>query len=159
MTQNQETHPYVDPLLDTKSWITKALPTPKPKDFDIQFGVMCEEVGETLNELSAVDGYTARLIIEAKRGMEMLGKHLKESTMECVHVPWAHRKDFLDGLCDVVVTAVTSAHTQKMDIVGAAAEVNRANFSKFVNGEPIFNEFGKVAKGPNYSKADLTPFV
>lgn len=152
------TNPYTDPLLDTLSWIKKCKPTPTTADFHTQFGVFCEEVSETLTELTAVDRETALLIIEAKEAMNRLGNHLKGND-QVVTVPQVNRKDFLDGLCDVIVTAVTTAHTQTMDIVGAANEVNRANFSKFVDGNPIFDANGKVAKGPNYEKADLTPYV
>lgn len=151
-------HPYVDPLLDTKSWIQKCLPNPTSASFHTQFGVFCEEVGETLKEVSANNRITALMIQEAQESMERLGTHLKGNDHAILVRP-EHRKDFLDGLCDVIVTSVTSAHTQNMDIVGAAAEVNRANFSKFVEGEPIFDVNNKVAKGPDYRKADLTPFV
>lgn len=152
------TNPYVDPLLDTLSWIKKCKPSPTSADFHTQFGVMCEEVSETLQELSATDSETALLITEAEEAMERLGTHLKGNDRKVFVLP-GHRKDFLDGLNDVIVTAVTTAHTQNMDIVGSANEVNRANFSKFVDGQPIFDANGKVAKGPNYQKADLTPFV
>ncbi len=46
-----------------------------------------------------------------------------------------------------------------MDIVGALQEVNRSNYSKFVNGRAVFDENGKIKKGPDYSKPDLTKFV
>ena len=152
------THPYIDPLLDTLSWIKKCKPAPTTADFHTQFGVFCEEVGETLKEVSATNQTTALLIIEAKEAMERLGTHLKGND-HAIAVLQENRKDFLDGLCDVIVTSVTSAYTQTMDIVGAANEVNRANFSKFVDGNPIFDANGKVAKGPDYEKADLTPFA
>ena len=152
------THPYIDPLLDTLSWIKKCKPAPTTADFHTQFGVFCEEVGETLKEVSATNQTTTLLIIEAKEAMERLGTHLKGND-HVITVPQENRKDFLDGLCDVIVTSVTSAYTQTMDIVGAANEVNRANFSKFVDGNPIFDANGKVAKGPDYEKADLTPFA
>ena len=46
-----------------------------------------------------------------------------------------------------------------MNIVDAMDEVNDSNFSKFDNtGNPIFDENMKVAKGPNYRKANLKPF-
>lgn len=45
------------------------------------------------------------------------------------------------------------------DIVGALQEVNRSNWSKFENGEPIFDENGKIKKGPNYRPPDLSKFV
>ena len=46
-----------------------------------------------------------------------------------------------------------------MDIVGALDEVNRSNFSKFVNGKPVFDENGKIKKGANYKEPDLKRFT
>ena len=42
-----------------------------------------------------------------------------------------------------------------MSIVEAVGRVNKSNWSKFVNGKPIFDENGKIAKGPDYVKCDL----
>jgi hypothetical protein len=51
------------------------------------------------------------------------------------------------------------AHMFGLDLIGALNEVNRSNYSKFVDDKAVFNENGKIAKGPNYSKPDLTPFL
>ena len=67
-------------------------------------------------------------------------------------------KELLDALCDQIVTAVGVAHMFGMNIEGAMDEVNRSNFSKFVDGKPVFNEHGKIIKGPNYTPPDLTGF-
>ena len=69
------------------------------------------------------------------------------------------RQLLLDSLCDQIVTAVGVAHMFGLDITGALEEVNRSNWSKFVDGEPVFNKHGKIAKGPNYSPPDLSKFV
>lgn len=46
------------------------------------------------------------------------------------------------------------------DMSGALKEVNLSNWSKFdENGNPIFNENGKIVKGENYFKPDLAKFV
>ena len=150
--------PHANPLLDTLNWIKKCKPSPTSADFHTQFGVFCEEIGETLSEVSTTNQETNLLVVEAREAMERLGTHLKGNDHVIV-VMQKHRKGFLDGLNDVIVTAVTTAHTQDMDIIGSANEVNRANYSKFVNGRPIFDVNGKVAKGPDYVKADLTPFI
>jgi len=44
-------------------------------------------------------------------------------------------------------------------IHGAMLEVNASNFSKFVDGEPVFNEDRKIMKGPDYFKPDLKKFL
>ena len=158
MTTSTPENPYVDPLNETKIWIEKCLPNPMDKDFHTQFGVFCEEVHETLTELSVTDTETLILVANAEKAMHQLAVHLKGHSGRII-VHEASRQDFLDGLCDVVVTAVTSSHAQGLNIVDAMCEVNRANFSKFVDGNPIFDANGKVAKGPNYVKADLSASV
>ena len=149
---------FTDPLIETNVWIQKCLPTPQDKDFHTQFGVFCEEVAETLQELSVTNTETLLLLDSAKKAMHQLAKHLKGESGR-IFVQESNRQLFLDGLCDVVVTSVTSAYTQGLNIVDAMCEVNRANFSKFVDGKPIFDANGKVAKGPNYVKADLSNSV
>jgi hypothetical protein len=43
-----------------------------------------------------------------------------------------------------------------MNIVEAINRVNSSNWSKYnADGKPIFNEHGKIAKGPNYAPPDL----
>lgn len=69
------------------------------------------------------------------------------------------RIGLLDALCDQIVTATGVGTFLGMNVPGAMDEVNRSNYSKFVDGQPIFNENRKVMKGPNYTKPDLTPFV
>lgn len=75
------------------------------------------------------------------------------------NVTVAQRVMLLDALADQIVTAVGIAHMLKMDIVSAMSEVNRSNFSKFVDDAPVFKEGGKIAKGPNYTGPDLSRFV
>lgn len=45
------------------------------------------------------------------------------------------------------------------DMVGALKEVNASNYSKFENGKPVFNEQGKIAKGKDYFKPNLTTYL
>ena len=45
------------------------------------------------------------------------------------------------------------------DIMGALAEANRSNWSKFVDGCPVFDANGKIAKPASYSPPELSPFV
>lgn len=65
----------------------------------------------------------------------------------------------LDSLCDQIVTATGVGTFLGMNIPGAMDEVNRSNYSKFVDGQPIFDENRKVKKGPKYTKPVLIPFV
>jgi predicted HAD superfamily Cof-like phosphohydrolase len=47
-----------------------------------------------------------------------------------------------------------------IDLDKCFKEVQRANMSKLdEDGKPIYNDQGKVMKGPNYKKPDLSKFV
>jgi len=70
-----------------------------------------------------------------------------------------HRLSILDALADQIVTATGVGTFLGMNVPGALAEVNRSNYSKFEDGEPIFNENKKVMKGKDYTPPDLTPYI
>jgi predicted HAD superfamily Cof-like phosphohydrolase len=147
-----------DVLRATFHWFQLARPTPTSKDFNVQIGCHFEEVAEMIEELSPLDQETGDLCAAALYSMEKLATHLKK-TNTGVMVMGGDRKNFLDAICDQLVTATGAAQCLVMDPVGGLNEVNRGNFSKFVDGKPIFDENGKIAKGPDYVKPDLTPFV
>jgi hypothetical protein len=68
-----------------------------------------------------------------------------------------NREEFLDSIADQIVTGVGVGHCAKMQVAEAVRRVNTSNWSKFDNdGNPIFNENGKISKGPNYTPPDLT---
>lgn len=149
-----------NPLVGIINWFAKARPVPTTKGLNGQMGTHFEEVSEMLAELEGLDGDTRLLIEKAKQATHDLGMHLKSAKdVEVVRIPEANRKGYLDALCDQVVTATGCANDVGFKFHGAIVEVNDSNWSKFVNGEPIFDEGGKIMKGPDYRKADLSPFV
>lgn len=146
-------------LLDTKSWFQKAVPEPTVKNFTTQFGVHLEEVAESLEAVEPMNTFAAQLIMQASVALSALGDYLKANE-GCVKVLPEDGEEFLDALCDQIVTATGTAHMLGYDIVAAMTEVNRSNFSKFDEaGQPIFNENRKIMKGPNYFKPVLTPYL
>ena len=65
-----------------------------------------------------------------------------------------------DALTDILYVAYGAGHAFGIDLDKCFDEVQNSNMSKLgENGEPIFNESGKVMKGPNYFKPDLSKFV
>lgn len=140
----------------TKEWFELAVPNPLPKNVNTQLGVHFEEVAEMLDEMEGTDAITDGLITQAARALKALATRLKT---EVVVIDILNRKELLDAITDQIVTTVGSAHMYNMDIVSALHEVNRSNFSKFVNDKPIFDENMKIKKGPNYFKPDLSKYV
>ena len=74
-----------------------------------------------------------------------------------------NNKDLLevaDALTDILYVTYGAGHAFGIDLDKCFEEVQNSNMSKLDNdGKPIYNEFGKVMKGPNYFKPDLNKFV
>lgn len=142
-------------IKQTLEWFRAAVPNPDNRTLSVQVGCHFEEVAEMLEAVTS-GGDTEAAIETAFGALHIASVGLKsgEARIECVD-----RVALLDSLCDQIVTAVGIAHMMGMDIEGALAEVNRANFSKFENGAPVFLEGGKIGKGADYLAPDLSRFV
>ena len=72
-------------------------------------------------------------------------------------------KDLLevaDALTDILYVTYGAGHAFGINLDKCFDEVQNSNMSKLDdNGKPIYNESGKVMKGPNYFKPDLSKFV
>ena len=65
-----------------------------------------------------------------------------------------------DALTDILYVTYGAGHAFGINLDKCFDEVQRSNMSKLgEDGKPIYNEFGKVMKGPNYSKPDLKQFL
>ena len=65
-----------------------------------------------------------------------------------------------DALTDILYVTYGAGHAFGIDLDKCFDEVQKSNMSKLgKDGKPIFNEFGKVMKGPNYFKPDLSKFI
>ena len=65
-----------------------------------------------------------------------------------------------DALTDLLYVTYGAGHAFGIDLDKCFNEVQNSNMSKLgEDGKPIYNELGKVMKGPNYFKPDLTKFV
>ena len=72
-------------------------------------------------------------------------------------------KDILevaDALTDILYVTYGAGHAFGINLDKCFEEVQQSNMSKLdEKDKPIYNESGKVMKGPNYFKPDLTKFV
>ena len=73
------------------------------------------------------------------------------------------KKDLLevaDALTDILYVTYGAGHAFGINLDACFNEVQNSNMSKLgMDGKPIYNESGKVMKGPNYFKPDLSKFV
>ena len=69
-------------------------------------------------------------------------------------------KEVVDALTDILYVTYGAGHAFGVNLDKCFEEVQKSNMSKLGdNGKPIFNENGKVMKGPNYFKPNLDKFL
>tara|TARA_B100000575_G_scaffold278543_1_gene265965 strand:+ start:362 stop:733 length:372 start_codon:yes stop_codon:yes gene_type:complete len=69
-------------------------------------------------------------------------------------------KEVADALTDILYVTYGAGHAFGINLDKCFEEVQSSNMSKLgSDGKPIFNEHGKVMKGPDYFKPNLSKFV
>tara|TARA_B100001094_G_C17548580_1_gene492582 strand:- start:137 stop:511 length:375 start_codon:yes stop_codon:yes gene_type:complete len=69
-------------------------------------------------------------------------------------------REVADALTDILYVTYGAGHAFGVNLDKCFQEVQNSNMSKLgLDGKPIYNDKGKVMKGPNYFKPDLTKFV
>ena len=69
-------------------------------------------------------------------------------------------KEVADALTDILYVTYGAGHAFGIDLDKCFDEVQRSNMSKLgEDGKPIYNEHGKVMKGPKYFQPDLGKFI
>tara|TARA_Y100000591_G_C21621770_1_gene588217 strand:+ start:384 stop:755 length:372 start_codon:yes stop_codon:yes gene_type:complete len=69
-------------------------------------------------------------------------------------------REVADALTDILYVTYGAGHAFGINLDNCFQEVQKSNMSKLGDdGKPIYNEHGKVMKGPKYFKPDLTKFL
>ena len=69
-------------------------------------------------------------------------------------------KEAADALTDILYVTYGAGHAFGIDLDRCFEEVQKSNMSKLADdGKPIYNDQGKVMKGPNYFKPNLSKFI
>ena len=69
-------------------------------------------------------------------------------------------KEIADALTDILYVTYGAGHAYGIDLDKCFSEVQRSNMSKLGgDGKPIYNEKGKVMKGPKYFEPNLKQFI
>jgi len=85
-----------------------------------------------------------------KEELDELEQAIKENNIE----------EVADALTDILYVTYGAGHSFGVNLDKCFAEVQRSNMSKLgKDGKPIYNEQGKIMKGPNYSKPNLKQFL
>jgi hypothetical protein len=131
-------------------WHKRARPEPTDADFNVQLGCHFEEIEEMMTTIITDDEEVWQ---EVRSQIYVLSKLLKLGELKA---RVDDRKEFLDSIADQVITGIGVAYCAGMKGAAACERVNASNWSKFDhNGQPIRDDNGKIAKGPNYKKPVL----
>ena len=86
---------------------------------------------------------------------------IKEELDELIEA--MNKKDLVevaDALTDILYVTYGAGHAFGINLDDCFKEVQNSNMSKLdKDGKPIYNDKGKVMKGPNYFKPDLSKFI
>ena len=138
-------------------WFDKADPSPTRAKLNTQIGVHLEECGEFLTSLQGTDQASNRALLDLHHHVSSLADALKAGIC---HLVIADRTACLDAICDQIVTATGVGAYAGLNVELGLSRVVASNWSKFdANGNPIFKENGKIAKGPDYAPPDLRECV
>ena len=96
-----------------------------------------------------------------KKTMELRLDLIKEELSELeVAMKTKNLKEVADALTDILYVTYGAGYAYGIDLDKCFKEVQRSNMSKLGNnGKPIYNEKGKVMKGPNYTPPNLKQFI
>ena len=96
-----------------------------------------------------------------EKTMQLRCDLIKEELNELEHaMKTKNLKEVADALADILYVTYGAGYAYGIDLDKCFKEVQRANMSKLgTDGKPIYNDRGKVMKGPNYSEPNLKQFV
>ena len=135
--------------ISTDEWFAVVLANDAPGTdrFPVQLGCHLEEVVEMLNEVYVADSDVNSALEEACIELTKAAEALKAGQQE---VSVGNPEAFEDSLLDQLVTGTGLLKMRGADVAESVARVDVANFTKFVDGKPVYKEGGKVGKGPNF---------
>lgn len=134
--------------ISTDEWFAVVLENDAPGTdrFPVQLGCHLEEVVEMLVELELED----ELSQEVETAVASLTKVADALKTARVEVGTKNEVAFNDSVLDQRVTGTGLMKMLGVDVAEDVARVDVANFTKFVDGKPLYKEGGKITKGPNF---------
>ncbi len=135
--------------ISTDEWFEVVLKNDPPgmDRFHVQLGNHIEEVSEMLQEIYLPADGLNQVVEEACAHLTVIAKALKSGNVQAIV---DRAKKFEDSLLDQLVTGKGLLKMRGADIAESVARVDVANFTKFVDGKPVYQPGGKVGKGPNF---------
>ena len=118
-----------------------------------------EKVGKFMKTFGQEVNYKAKFPEEkiVKLRYDLIAEELEEFK---VAIKEKNIKEVADALTDILYVTYGAGHAFGIDLDKCFQEVQNSNMSKLgADGKPIYNEFGKVMKGPKYFKPNLEKLI
>lgn len=123
---------------------------PETKIGKLRLNLILEEFIELVEACLDTETPTSRAVIDHLSKVEQAIRQLHEDDFDVDVIAVA------DALTDINYVTYGAGHCYGVDLDACMQEVQRSNMSKLgEDGRPIYDEHGKVMKGPNYSPPDL----
>jgi predicted HAD superfamily Cof-like phosphohydrolase len=125
---------------------------PNDDHLRVQTGCHFEEVMEMVAVMSGDDEYSSQLLDRLHTALTVVAIGMKQGQIKFTV---RDREDFLDSLCDQIVTGVGVGHCAGMNMSEAVRRVNHSNWTKLVHGKFEYDRNGKIIKPENYRPPNL----
>jgi predicted HAD superfamily Cof-like phosphohydrolase len=123
---------------------------PETKIVKLRLSLILEEFTELTEACLQADQPAAQQLLDTLNQAMAQVKALNESDLRVSLV------DVADALTDINYVTYGAGHCFGLDLDACMEEVQRSNMSKLgADGKPIYNEHGKIMKGPHYVEPDL----
>lgn len=142
--------------ITTPGWFDVTDPKPTQQRLNAQTGVHIEEVSEMFDNISSDNRHLNDKMLLANTLLKEIGEEFKSGRANLVITNVAK---FHDSLDDQRVTVQGTGKLSLMNCAEVTARVDWSNHTKFINGEAIYKEGGKVAKGPYWEEAKPVDIV
>ena len=142
-------HSITGVRISTDEWFAVVLANDAPGTdrFPVQLGCHLEEVAEMLQEIYVPAPELGQALAEARANLTVAANALKSGHERLVV---SDPEAFEDSLLDQLVTGTGLLKMRGANVAESVARVDVANFTKFVDGKPVYKDGGKVGKGPNF---------
>ncbi len=126
---------------------------PDAKDIKLRLALILEEFTE-LTDACVNDSKNAKQLLTTLDQAMNEVRALNETDLDVNVVEVA------DALTDINYVTYGAGHCFGVDLDACMREVQRANMSKLgADGKPIYNEHGKIMKGPDYTPPDIAKII
>lgn len=127
---------------------------PETKIVKLRLALILEEFIELTEACVNEDRSQSQQLIQT---LHHAMEHVKSLTEEDLKVSLV---DVADALTDINYVTYGAGHCFGINLDACMEEVQRSNMSKLgADGKPIYNEHGKVMKGPNYVEPNLAAVI